>query len=160
MHLTPAQYQALKTAILADPILAALPRNSDSDVAIANALNLNATPNFTVWKTSVSVTQIGDNFVGSELAGLTTANQTRLQTIALYSPIVNPSLVDRRAFFDDVFSGTGGQQTRTKLLVLWKRLATRFEKIYAVGTGSDASPATLVIEGILDPQEVDIALNS
>ena len=156
--LTTAQYQTLKAAIVADPTLSAQPLNSDGAFAIAAALNAVASPAFTVWRTNVSIGDVGKNFNGAELAGLTTGNQSRLQTIAQYAAAgINPSLADQRAFFDDVFSGAGGTITRGKLLILWKRLATRFEKLYATGTGSDASPATLVIEGSLVYQDVEIA---
>ena len=158
MALTPAQLQAIKAAILADGTLAAKPNNSDGAFEIAAALNLNAAPNFTVWKTNVSIKEVGDNFSGTELAGMTTGNQTRLQTIAAYSTDgVNPSLIDRRQFFDDVFSGAGGAATRAKLLILWKRLATRAEKACAIGTGSDASPAVMSFEGTLSYQDVEQA---
>lgn len=158
--LTPAQLQTLKTDIAADGTLNSQPNNSDGNAVIAAAYNTNALPAFTVWKTNVSLTDIGNKFNGSELAGLTTANQTRLQTIAQYSANgVNPSLADRRAFFDDVFSGAGGNVTRPALLALWKRLASRGEKLYATGTGTDASPATLVVEGLISADEVQAARN-
>jgi hypothetical protein len=101
---------------------------------------------------------VGDNIIGSELAGLTSINLTRLQTILQLSPGgLNPSLADRRAFFDDVFSGAGGAGTRAKLLILWKRSATRAEKLFAVGTGSDATPASLVFEGSLNTADIEAA---
>ena len=161
MALTSQQLQALKADILADSLLNAKPNNSDGAFEIATAYNLTASPAFTVWKTLVSIKQIGDKFNGTELAGLTTANQTRLQTVALFSAEgVNPSLVDRRQFFDDIFSGVGGATTRANLLVLWKRLATRAEKLFATGTGSDPSPATMTFEGNLSYQDVLTARNS
>ena len=156
--LTPAQLATLKAAIVADPTLNSQPMNSDGSDTIAKALNATASPNFVVWKTSVSIVDIGRKINGAELGGLTTANHTRLQTVIQISGgSINPSLADQRAFFDDVFSGAGGTTTRANLLVLWKRLANRFEKIFATGTGSDASPATLVIEGTVSYQDVDAA---
>lgn len=141
--LTSAQKTTLKADILADPALSSQPNNSDGNTAIANAYNLTASPNWTIWRKSVSVTEIGDNIVGTELAGLSSLNNTRLQTVVILSQAgVNPSLADRRAFFDDIFSGAGGAQTRAKLLILWKRLASRAQKLFSTGTGSDLSPAT------------------
>lgn len=158
MALTAPQLAALKAAILADGTLSVLPQNSDADFTIANAFNLNASPAFTVWKTNVPAGTVGDNLNGTEVAGLTTANISRLQLIFQFSEFgVNPSLIDRRQFFDDVFSGAGGTNTRAKLLILWKRLATRAEKLFATGTGTDPSPATLVFEGVLSYQDVTTA---
>ena len=155
MTLTQGQLQTLKNDILADATLNAFPNNSDGNLEIAAAYDQQAAPAFTVWKTRVSITQIGDNIVGSELSGLSSLNSTRLQTVVVLSADgVNPSLPDRRAFFDDIFSGAGGTATRAKLLILWKRLATRVEKLFATGTGSDAVPATMAFEGPLDPRDV------
>lgn len=161
MVLSPAQLQAIKADIAANGDLNVFPNNSDGAFAIATLYNQPASPAFTVWKTNVSVTQIGDAFSGTELAGLTTGNQTRLQTIAQFSAGgVNPSKADRRQFFDDVFSGAGGATTRANLLALWKRPATRIEKLLAAGTGSDASPATMGSEGSISGLDVEAARNS
>ena len=155
MPLTSAQRITLKTAIIADPILNIQPNTADGAFAIADALNLAANPAFTVWKTNVPITTVGDNFIGTELSGLSSLNQTRLQTIAQFSLNgINPSLADRRAFFDDVFSGAGGALTRAKLLILWKRTANRVEKILSTGTGTDAAPATMGYEGTVNYLDV------
>lgn len=159
MALTQAQLATLKTAINADAALSAQPMTSDGHDFIAKAMNVSATgPNNVCYKTNVSINEIGKKFNGAELAGLTTGNQTRLQTLAFYlAGGVNPSLADNRAFFDDVFSGAGGVNTRAALLALWKRTLTRGEKLYATGTGSDASPATLVFEGSISVDDVQQA---
>jgi hypothetical protein len=152
--LTTAQRNALKADILANSDALAIYTVGNLE-ALAALYNANASPTFTVWKSNVSINAVGKAFNGSELAGLTTANQTRLQTIALYlADGVNPSIASNRAFFDDVFSGASGANTRAALLVLWKRAATRLEKLFATGTGSDASPGTLVIEGSLSPDDL------
>ncbi len=143
--LTNGQLTALKAAIDNDGALAAQPNNSDGNTTIAQAFNLAASPAWTLWRKSVPLSEIAVNLNGSELAGLTTGNHTRLQTIiTLISAAggANPSDADIRAFFDDVFSGAGGTTTRASLLVLWKELATRAEKLFSTGTGSDAVPAT------------------
>ena len=171
MALSPAQLATLKADIevnantipagrpFAGTAINTLPNNVDADFEIARWYGL-FTAAFIVWRTNVTITMVGDNFVGSELSGLTTANQTRLQTIAQFSPSgINPSLEDRRFFFDDVFSGAGGAATRAKLLILWKRLARNIEKVFATGTGLDASPATMVFEGTITSQDVENARN-
>lgn len=163
MALSPAQLATLKTDIANDPTLNSKPNNSDGNTDIASAYNALASPSFTVWKTLVTISDVGKNINGTELAGLTANNLTRLQTIAIFSAAgVNPSLPDQRQFFDDVFSGAGGTVTRASLLALWKRLATRGEKLYANtsgGNGSNATPATLVFEGSVSAGDVDQARN-
>jgi hypothetical protein len=164
--LSSSQLTALKSAIAANstvipPYNAAintLLNTSDHNDAIAKWYNEEAA--FTVWKTNVPINDVGKKFNGSDLSGLTTGNQTRLQTIAAFlAGGVNPSLPDNRAFFDDVFSGAGGTNTRANLLALWKRSARNIEKLFATGTGSDAIPATLVFEGAISYQDVEAARN-
>jgi hypothetical protein len=159
--LTSSQQLTLKNAIIADGTLNSFPNNSDGADAIAQELNKASNPAFIVWKTNVQIEDVGNNIVGTEIAGLSSLNNTRLQTIVqLSSRGVNPSFSDRRAFFDDIFSGAGGVNTRARLLALWKRTATKVEKLFATGTGSDASPATLSFEGNLNYQDVEEARNS
>lgn len=148
MALSNAQLVALKNDILLDPQLASQPDTPDGAAFIAEAYNVLASPAWTVWKTNVPIGEVGKKFNGTELAGLTSGNNTRLQVVAAYlSDGINPSLVDNRQFFDDIFSGAGGVITRGNLLGLWKRPAKRIEKLFSTGTGSDAVPATLVFEG-------------
>jgi hypothetical protein len=105
----------------------------------------------------VPIQEVGQNFNATELGGLTTANTSRLQCLAQYLSFINASIASNRQFFDDIFSGAGGANTRAALLIIWKRLASRVEKLYATGTGSDVSPATLVFEGTINHQDVQMA---
>jgi hypothetical protein len=153
MALTNAQLTTLKADIIANGL-----ENSSAN-AIAEFYNAAST--FTVWKTNVSINEVGKKFNGAELAGLTTGNQTRLLTLAAYlAGGVNPSLADNRAFFDDVFSGAGGATTRAALLSLWKRIANKVEKLFATGTGTDAVPGLLTFEGSISEQDATNALRS
>ena len=115
---------------------------------------------FTLWKKSVTINEIGTAMRSSDVAALTTANTSRLQVLAMYSGgFFNPSLTDTRAGFDDIFSVAGAAPTRANLLALYKRFAKRIEKLFAVGTGSDASPASSAFADgfVLTFQEVDEA---
>ena len=160
-RLTAAQLLMLKNDILANTNTVSVGgqsvqikdtgNNGDHNQAVAGWYNGLASPPWTVWKILVSITEVGRKFNGAELAGLTTANVQRLTCIALFSSGgVNPSLPDQRAFFDDVFSGAGGNITRPALLALWKRLANRIEKLLSTGTGSDPMPATINTAGFLE----------
>ena len=164
--LTPAQLITLKAAITANATWNAFPNNSDGAFNLAVLLNT-PTASFIVWRTRVPIGEVGRAFNGTELAGLTTGNQSRLQTLAVYLDTgVNPSLADNRAFFDDVFSGAGGTLTRANLLTVWKRTALEIERIFATGTGTTAAPATMsttpggYTEGRISPDDVQAARNS
>jgi len=148
--LTADQLQTLRTAIDADPVLAAIPNTHDGAYEVARLLNLPTDPACVVWKSNVTLDDVGEAFVATSLAAMTSGNNDRLVSFALYnSQGVNPARVDHRAFFDDVFSPASGAPTRTSLAALWRRTATRYEAMFANGTGSDAAPATMAIEGSL-----------
>ncbi len=160
MAFSHAQLLQLKTAILADPILVAAIAIPDLGI-ISEALNAPASPAFIVWKTMVQLSEVGTSFNGAELATRSTADNTRLQTLAMYlGNGLNPSIIGVRQFFDDIFSGAGGVTTRASLLALWKRLATRAEQILATGTGSNAVPALLTFEGNINNGDIDLALHT
>lgn len=153
--LTTQQVATLRTDILASELSAQCVPTGDGPFNIATAYNLAKSPAFTVWKSSVPTSQVGIAMNSTELAGLTTANTNRLQVLAMFSGgSFNPSNANVRAGFDDIYSGAGGTTTRAALAVLWKRLATRQEALFATGTGSDAVPATLVVEGALTVADV------
>jgi len=169
MTLTAAQNTTLKAFILADATLNAFPNDEDGANSIAIILNQQASPDYTVFKTFVPLGEVGDAFDGDEFESLTTAETGRLTAWAAYSVVsdgqttgagVNPSLPDRRLFFDQIFNAAGGTETRPRLAILWRRLATTIEQLFATGTGSDADPAILDFEGNITRQEVNIARNS
>lgn len=147
---------AIFNHINSSPDLSTYPPNSDGAFAIAVLLNEPATPTFIGWRTAVPMVEVGKAINGAELAGRTTGDNTRLQTVVLISGgFINPSLPDQRAMFDDIFSGAGGQITRANLLALWKRAGSRAEKVCATGLGTDLSPGVFVFEGPISPQQVE-----
>jgi hypothetical protein len=155
--LTNQQLTTLKAYIDSVPEWAALPNNSDTAYFIAQELNKPATPAFIVWKTNVPRNEVGKAFVASALAAITAGNNDKLANFAAWNESVNPSRADQRQFFDDIFSIAAGATTRAALLALWKRSANSVEKLFATGTGSDASPATMTVEGTISYQEVEQA---
>ena len=143
--MTPAQIAILRPVVQAEPSLAQAVLTGQDNV-IAAWLNALAVPPFIVWKTSITKNQVGEAMNSAEVGGLTTANTNRLMVMQAYSEAFNPSRADTRAGFDGVFAGAGGVLTRAALLALYKRSATRAEKVLAVGNGLDATPATMTFE--------------
>lgn len=153
--LTPAQLSTLRANILASELAAKCVAFGDGPFDIAAAYNQNASPLWYAYRTNVTLGEIDNAFNGTELAGLTSVNLARLQVIEQYTTgTVNFALADRRQFFTDVFSGAGGTNTRANLAAIWSRLVTRFERIYATGTGTNGTRGLLVIEGSLSPSVV------
>ena len=159
MALKIAQYAVLKADILANTDLNSNPNTLDGAFEIARLYNINKVPDFTVWKTLVPIGDVGKSINGVEWGNLTTANSNRLSSIAAYLfDGVDPSRSDIRSLYDDIFSVGGA--TITSLNILWRRLAKRVEALYAVGTGTDIAPASLVFEGDITPVDVLQARNS
>jgi len=159
MTLTTAQKTTLAADIRAntDPdVVAALAVRGDADIAML----YNLPSAFAVYQSSVSLKQIGESLDYSNVADLTSANNERLNVFRAYNDeSADPRRVDIRAFFDDVFSGAQGTETRANLALLWQRIATIAEEIFATGAGTQGNPGALVFEGQLSANDVGEALN-
>ena len=142
MHLTDPQRAALKAAILADPVAA--PIFTDGNLGgLADYFNAQASPAFIVWRSDVSAAAIGNAWVGTDIDGMSALNMQRLQLLLASSPagVFDMTRADRRAGFENPFGTNANNASRVTMRAAWKRPATRCEKLFAVGTGSDASPA-------------------
>lgn len=156
MALTAQQLLTLKAFIAQNPAWSALPMTNLAGQQIADELNTPATPAFIVERTTLSMHEIitGTSSAGSTFgwAGAGYISRTQGERDAFNrmfnsTGTVNPSLPSIKAAFADIFSGAGGLPNRNHIAALSKRSATVAEKLYATGTGSDASPAKLVFEG-------------
>lgn len=158
--LTTAQLLTLKAAIDADPMLSVLPNNSDSAFTIAAAFNSPANPVFIVWKTRVSLDEIQQNgFDWTQVDNLTDPKaRTWEWMFNNQERTVNPSKLNVRAGINEVWQGTAGKlNVRAQVYVHCKRSASRAEKLFSTGTGSDADPATMASSGDLSYQEIESA---
>jgi hypothetical protein len=71
---------------------------------------------------------------------------------------INAAKVNVRAGIDAAWVGNAADlAVRAAVYVHCKRSATVLEKLFATGTGTDAVPATMVIEGSIGYQQVDEA---
>jgi hypothetical protein len=162
MALTAAQLATLKADILADPILSAQPMNSDGAFEIARLYNLQAEPAFVVWRTAVSLSEItqSDSWAWVEVDNLT-VGKARLWEWMFDAGEANPAKPNVRAGIVECWSGTAGRNAvQAAVLAVCKRNSTRAEKLFATGTGTTQSPATMEFEGMLSYQDVEAARNS
>jgi hypothetical protein len=161
MALTSEQYALLQAKILADPVLSAKPANSDGAYDIAAAMNLAASPDFIVWKTAVdqeTITQNGFDWVRVDNLSV---GKARIWEWLFGNPTrsMNPSKANVRAGIDECWKGTAADlAVRAAVYVHCKRNATRAEKLFASGVGTDATPATMSFEGQLWYQDVMTAM--
>ena len=172
MALTSAQKTALNAHITASSDLNVFPNTADGAFAIAALLNLDALPDFWVWRTSVTKREVvnqpsrtgtsfiwaGNGFITRSAGELECFNQLFNTTLTC-----NPSLPNVRQAFIDIFSGVGNAAlNRTHLDIVGRRKATRAEKLFATGTGLDTSAGagTLTFDGAVSYQDVQDARSS
>lgn len=153
--LTLAQQQALKADILADAVLAAIPNTPDGAFAVADAYNLVASPAFIVWKTNVTAAEIMQNGFDWTRVDNLAVGKARVWEWMFQFGYINAAKPNVRAGIDQVWVGTAADlAVRAAVYVHCKRSATRAEKLFATGTGTDATPATMSFEGRLTYQDV------
>lgn len=151
--LTTTQLQALKADIAADPAFATLPHNSDGGFAVAAAYNLLRVPNWYVWRTDVPTSECKKAMVWTEYIARSVGERDAW-VFMLSNGTINGGDANVRQGIADIFSGPGGAASRVALLAVAKRVATRAEKLFSSGTGSEASPATMTFEGSLSYQNI------
>lgn len=151
MALTSAQLATLKANILT--AFPTAPNSDDANFDIAVAYNLPATPVFRVWRTAIPTKEVKQNVIWTEFIGRTQGERDAFQFM-LQDGFINGADTNIRQGITDIFSGVGGATSRSNLTALSKRDASRIEKLFAVGTGTDASPATMAFEGPISYQTV------
>lgn len=158
MALTPNQRTALKADIAADPTISGLPVNSDTSAAIADLYNQASSPAFTVWRTSVGTDEImSTGFIWTVVDGMT-VGKARIWEWMMSLGTLNPSKANIRQGLVDAFGA--GSAMANAITPTLKRVATRAERLFATGTGSDGTPGLLTFEGALSSHDVDDARNA
>lgn len=161
MALTPAQQAIVKAYIVADPTLNDQPYDGDGLGYIRDHLNAIASPDFIVWKTSTTTDEYRQAVMETagaapQLDALTGSKRDSLLWVIGAS--TRPSITATRTAIDDF---CGSQNTlKAALASVHKRASRVIEKILATGTGSDAVPATMDFEGVVDSNDVDSARRS
>ena len=156
--MTPAQLATLKTTILADPVLAAQPMTSGGALIIAEAMNAIEVPDFIVWKTSVSIDEIMRNGMDWARVDNLSVGKARIWDWMGRLGSFDASKPNIRAGIDAAWVGTAADlAVRAVIYTHCKRQATRGEKLFATGTGSDATPATMTFEGDVSSEDAQQA---
>jgi len=159
MSLTTSQFAALKAAILADPVLAPLTSGPQSDVGrITDAMNADASPAFIVWRTSVNPDDVMKNGMDWTRVDNLSIGKARIWDWMIRLGTFDPSKANIRAGIDAAWVGTSADlAVRAVVYTHCKRSATRAEKLFANtsgGNGSDATPAVMVFEGMVQFNEI------
>jgi len=182
--MTPAQLQALNTAINATPAWSAIPNNDDGHFALAALLNQAASPAFPVWRSEVPVESLIDGIDGAKYtptdvpdATATFTNrllaiqtkQMNLQNLIVGRATLNCSKTNVRAWLRDaviqVPAGANGANVNPggtnggTVLALCTRSATSGEKVLAGAqeTTGGVTANVLGYEGQISPSDVQQA---
>lgn len=158
MSLTTTQLQLFKADIAASEF-SGLPQNSDSAFAIAAAYNLEASPAYVVWRNGIPTKEVKRNINWVEYLSCSVSEKQTFELI-ISNGIIDAGDANIRQGFQDIFSGPQKVQTRTNLVEMAKRNATRLEKLFAEGLGTTISPSTLTFEGSIGYQDVINAWSS
>jgi hypothetical protein len=157
MALSPAQLPTLKAAILAETDAGFVAdRTASNTPAMAKFYNVDASPNFYVWRSNYSVDQIAAGIEGgiTQLDGLTASKREVLLWWAERSHDMRSAA--SQAAVDDM---TGSQNTlKASVLDGGKRKVKRGEKLFTTGTGSLAVPGAAPYEGDISENDVVAAL--
>lgn len=165
--LSPAQLATLKAAVQADPALNALPQGTDGAFAIAQALNLPASPAYFVWRTFVPQDEIMLNgFDWTRVDNLSVGKARIWEWMFKQTGGINPSKPNIRAGIEATWVGTQADlAVRAVVYGHCQRQASRFEKLLATGAGTTVAtdgtgPSTMALEGPISYQDVLLARES
>ena len=161
MALTTEQRATLKAFVEADPELSLVPHTYDGAFGIAISLAEIAAPDFIVWRTSVTQDEITQNGFDWSQADNLSVGQARIWEWLFDNSgsAMNPSKINVRAGVSECWKGTAAKvAVATAVFGHCKRPANILEKLLATGTGTDASPATMSVEGSLSYGEVYAAM--
>lgn len=159
-HLTNAQLVVLKTAIQTevDPTFVGF-RNSNDRSSMATWFNLPSTT--VVWKSSVTRDSVTvEGFDWTQVDNLS-VGQGRIWDLLFdtQSKAINAAEPGKRAAISECWKGTAAKvAVATFVLSKCTRFASKFEALYKVGTGTALSPAVAPIEGNLNRDHIDEAL--
>jgi hypothetical protein len=157
MSLTDAQYTTLANHIRANiepEVVAALAIRNDTE--LARLYNLDSS--FYVWRTSVTPDEYRGAMVWTEVDTLNAGNARIWEWITNYfTGNLDASDANVRQGIADAFGA--GTTTRANLLALGKRLASLYEEVFATGTGTEATPGTMVLQGPVTTKIIGKALN-
>ena len=162
MSLNTEQRATLKADILANQALAAWVQERRDDL-IAGYYNEQASPAFTVWRTSISKDEVYDNgFTWSQIDNVSEPRwRIWHELFDNDQRTMNPSKPNVRQGVTEVWSGTAAKvAVGAYVLGKCKRAVNRVERLFVTGTGSVAVPGDMGWEGSVDTNLISSLLNA
>lgn len=171
MALTPQQYTTLKAYIDSVPALAAYPLSGDGYFDLAHRLNTEiVTPDFYVWKESVSLDEIVNNgFAWVEVDNLTIGKARIWEWLFDVDGSVNPARQNVRAGIAECWSGNAARNAvQATVFGHCLKRANHVEKCFATASatppavsgalGASTNVATAAVAAVT-PFDVEAARN-
>lgn len=162
MPLTTEQAATLRTAILADQALAAWVQERRDDL-IAAYYNEPASPTFIVWKTYVTQDEIMQNGFDWVRVDNLSVGKARIWEWLFdnQQAAINPSKANVRAGIAECWKGTAADlAVQAAVLGHCRRVCNRAERLFATGTGTEATPGLLAFEGSVSTNDISAILNA
>lgn len=164
--LTAPQRAALKTAIQGSTDTNTLYVDGNLD-GLRALLNSDASPVFWVWRTNVERREIYSRQNDLPISGAQTGfwewdtfkaqaltEQGTWKEMFMFDTL-DFSKVNNRNGVIKIFTGAGAPTAqRDHVLAIGRRPATRLERVFATGTGTTATPGTMVVEGPIEVSEL------
>lgn len=157
--MTSAQRDTLKVAIQADS--AANQLYVDGNLTgLADYLNAPASPDYFVWKRSVTLIEIQQNgFDWVRVDNLSVGKARIWEWMFVASGDINPEKANIRAGISECWKGTAADlAVQAVVFGHCQRLASFFEKVFSTGAGTTVvngtGPATLGVEGPVQTSEL------
>lgn len=154
--LTEVQIASLRAACFSDAPAAAFFQSPGDAAGLRGYLNATTSPAFIVWRTRVTQDEIMLNgFDWARVDNLSVGKARVWEWIFDNdAKAINPSKPNVRSGIDATWVGTSADlAVRAAVYGHCKRAATRAERMLAIGTGTEAVPAVMTIEGEISETE-------
>lgn len=154
MELTTEQKATLKSYIQAQQDIG--PMFADGNLlGVADALNVEAAPTFYAWRSSVTQDEIMQNGFNWVRVDNLSVGKARIWEWLFdnQTATINPSKANVRAGIAECWKGTAADlAVRLSVLQHCQRPVSRFERVFATGTGAATNdqgggPGNIVVEG-------------
>lgn len=177
MTLNTAQIATLRAAMLADPNLAAGIAAGDYGVMAAY---LAQPSSFIVWRSTTPTRDVLDSVIWASMTPVDApdgtqawlnrtmmcqSKQLNLQILLQGTTSVRSDKSNIRSGLQDALTNVPSGASGARVAAGWsavrlamQRPATQFEAIFATGTGTQATPGSLVVEGTVDYYDITRAL--
>jgi hypothetical protein len=156
--MTPEQLAILKADMAADPVIDAIPKTLDGAYAVVDIYARLADPEFIVWRTDTPMSEIMENgVIWTEVFNLNAGRARIWEWMMLKLETINASKASVMDGINRAFESSPG--TLIAIQSHLRRAANRAEKLFATGTGTEESPATMTFQGRLTPHQIQAAWN-